>query len=1385
LSFYRNWQFVKITTEGEDQYDIDLRDTVGDIFESTSDPKTWNIIVHTAPINRDISVPAGSYLCIAGQKRRLEDLHRADNKRRRFEAERYGMPLDELSDDQPVRSAERSVEPESTMQDVRRDAEGFAMPMMKKTFRYPPSRSELFRTTRPNGAGLSPDPSRSNVSKAFSPMDKTNSRVDTSRSDIAKAFSPMGKPNDRINTSRSNITKDPSPMAKRNGRMLGQTRQRQDVEIPDSQADIFNRDTVEFQPAAIVHDNLDDYNPHPDTEIAESNMSDRRGSISSEVSTDSSREASIELGGDMEARRTLAKVNMNMKHKQMPTTKQTTPAREASVNTQKKTNSASRTIQDITPSSQSNVSITFEPSLPLPPNPVQKKVNATETAINNHINNSQDRAVQKSTTPRDSHSKSKTPSQVKSNLVDKSAAQSNQKYKSQGWSNIDIGNLKISFKNGLRAPEIRTKYFATRSLEDVMAKMSEIKWDLIRHEKEKNDQEYRKARIALEDEMGSRSTDSTQAFTEVEDDILLSSRLGSLQMERVARKYFPRRPVDEVNTRGKKIFLRVQRSVREKFPGEDVTFINCRLALDEDHQARINARNDVINADRLEFEEDRAVEHAEKEKSIAAEEKNRERNKQHLQRVDLLSRVAREQEKEQSQQFSRAFRGLNDISPQFRQTSQGLNDSLQSRQPFQGLINKPQQLSQASQDSINNAQTRECSSRPNQTINSQTPDVIQAKRQPKKQATDKARSSPVKISDKGMTFGKQNTQINHTNNSSTISASQPAPANGAYNALLFGIHTAKDGELFFPEPEPFRMSTASRSSAQDYNSKYHTNPSNLKNAALKEVAVVIPRQEIPPILNQGNDDSTVQVSSASRRAERTNSNHQLHRQTTLDFPKANKKGKDRQFVEWQNKQQGQQFDVDDVSCTPTRREDDYNNYSNNDNDNNDGHNNDYNDGHNNDYNDKDRGYDNNDRHSPSSQLMDDIRMSMNTKHDNGNNNNNNKNNNNNNNNNNNIQSELETSVETANRVVRESTEEILREAMIDESDSQHDSSSSDDDSSSISNDDLDNTVVIKEKASDDRRRREQADYRREEHDARIRAFTQKLTGQSGGYNGKILQERPIMVPPNLGPKTIVTRVEPSQNNDADEEIIRFLDDEAEKDRAAQIVPDIEEENNLSQDLPTIPEMNFSNKQLEYSQQVNTQSTLGDMRPPFPSSGKVQKLIPDEIVDNTQMDHSQQDSTTVLSSKLPISASQASTDLSLSNKEQSQPMTINNVDHNSNKTSNPVNNGGNSKSVKFNLHHKPAWQGRPKTALAKSLESQIYHHQTHPCMNDLKQANYQATKIYWLNQDLKNEIERERIHRERKLKRRFGMRVSPRESDSEVSSHSVESSSSSSSDSSSE
>ncbi|PNS17820.1 WD repeat-containing protein slp1 [Sphaceloma murrayae] len=109
-----DWQIKKLTTGDDTEYDIDLRDLVGDHYGPDDDPSDTVVRIHVLPSSRGVSLPFNSHLRIPTNNRELLEVQGSDSRRRRVEQQRYGAALDELDPDQAVPSAEPIQDRQST-----------------------------------------------------------------------------------------------------------------------------------------------------------------------------------------------------------------------------------------------------------------------------------------------------------------------------------------------------------------------------------------------------------------------------------------------------------------------------------------------------------------------------------------------------------------------------------------------------------------------------------------------------------------------------------------------------------------------------------------------------------------------------------------------------------------------------------------------------------------------------------------------------------------------------------------------------------------------------------------------------------------------------------------------------------------------------------------------------------------------------------------------------------------------------------------------------------------------------------------------------------------------------------------------------------------------
>ncbi|GAB7357224.1 hypothetical protein MBLNU459_g8205t1 [Dothideomycetes sp. NU459] len=121
----KNFVFKKI--QDVHGADIDLRDSVADIFEGETDPRNRVVQVIRAPVDRFDSIPVGSHLQPPRPEPTPDQLEQM--QRTQDQISRYGSALEDLSPDVPVPSAERELAPNEQRRHTHKlDRDGFLMP---------------------------------------------------------------------------------------------------------------------------------------------------------------------------------------------------------------------------------------------------------------------------------------------------------------------------------------------------------------------------------------------------------------------------------------------------------------------------------------------------------------------------------------------------------------------------------------------------------------------------------------------------------------------------------------------------------------------------------------------------------------------------------------------------------------------------------------------------------------------------------------------------------------------------------------------------------------------------------------------------------------------------------------------------------------------------------------------------------------------------------------------------------------------------------------------------------------------------------------------------------------------------------------------------------
>lgn len=142
-----------------DGADIDLRDTVADIFAGEIDARNRVVQVIRAPVDRIDSIPPGSHL--QPPRARLTREQSEQVQRIEAEVERYGSAIQDLDPDMPVRSEEREHAAREEQLHFRTvDHQGFAVPQKfnrpARPFQEPRDRSHVMPDSAQGTAHITP-----------------------------------------------------------------------------------------------------------------------------------------------------------------------------------------------------------------------------------------------------------------------------------------------------------------------------------------------------------------------------------------------------------------------------------------------------------------------------------------------------------------------------------------------------------------------------------------------------------------------------------------------------------------------------------------------------------------------------------------------------------------------------------------------------------------------------------------------------------------------------------------------------------------------------------------------------------------------------------------------------------------------------------------------------------------------------------------------------------------------------------------------------------------------------------------------------------------------------------------------------------------------------
>ncbi|KAF2157124.1 hypothetical protein K461DRAFT_309294 [Myriangium duriaei CBS 260.36] len=127
----------------------------------------------------------------------------------------------------------------------------------------------------------------------------------------------------------------------------------------------------------------------------------------------------------------------------------------------------------------------------------------------------------------------------------------------------DTGNLKGAILKQLTIPEIQKRFLPKHALEEVLNKVCQVKEELRNEKARSRIDEYRAERIRQEEEQGLRSTTNLEHFTTHEVDLLLAARIDGIDLEWIANKYFPRRDADQIKSRAQDLWLVAKKNAIE------------------------------------------------------------------------------------------------------------------------------------------------------------------------------------------------------------------------------------------------------------------------------------------------------------------------------------------------------------------------------------------------------------------------------------------------------------------------------------------------------------------------------------------------------------------------------------------------------------------------------------------------------------------------------------------------------------------------------------------------------------------------------------------------------------------------------------------------------
>ncbi|KAG9943973.1 hypothetical protein KCU85_g8294, partial [Aureobasidium melanogenum] len=434
--------------------DIDMRDTVIDIFGEIQDPNERIVQIRQLPLGRDDTVPFDSYLHPPIKPPTPQEQEEID--RLRLEYDRYGATLDNLDPDHPVESHEDAAE-------RRIDQDGFAIPA---------------RINRPPHPHL-PPPVTQTIPNSQDSYEEHLVRSPElgSPQRAPAAITRLATPPAAVNTATQYSTLDAVPSAQKPPVLFGQN----------------SRSPMDA---------------HADDEA--------RLDLADPISEDSQPRLSSSTT------RTPARSTKSNKRK------------SSDANDLRKTNSqrfSNHWTEDEIDMLVEGLAkeLSYEEMKQLLPNRSVEGIRKKAVAYTNH-----------------------NPLAVKQRQASLAAL----------WTEDEDAHFVRAIRNNQTWKTLHDHRFRDRSDDSVKVHFVEVRKRLQEEDSAKSARDqYQKQ---LKD--GNPSTGPNEKFTQEEDDLLLACRVENVEMKRVAKEFFPRRPVEQVTNRAGSLFHNAKRAAAKFNP---------------------------------------------------------------------------------------------------------------------------------------------------------------------------------------------------------------------------------------------------------------------------------------------------------------------------------------------------------------------------------------------------------------------------------------------------------------------------------------------------------------------------------------------------------------------------------------------------------------------------------------------------------------------------------------------------------------------------------------------------------------------------------------------------------------------------------------------------